>query len=400
MKQLLVRVRAFITRLIVLLPDKLAAHLMPRRFRYDASALPAPISVPDAPVRVLIGPANYAAQGYAWARALEQLDDVVAKNMQVRDDQYGFPADYSIELLAYRLAYHWSRKHRSAVITQFTHVLFEAERPILGRVAGFDVRREVDLLRKAGLAVAFVSHGSDLRLPSRHAAFDKWTPFNDPTDPWVQRLEARASYTNALLDDIEAPVFVVTPELLLDRPSATWLPNVVDAGRWEVSQPPLTDGTPRVLHAPTNVRVKGTHLIEPVVRALQDARVIEYLPRSGVPSAEMPGLYRGVDVVLEQFRLGIYSTTAIEAMAAGRVVVSYLRDQVRDHVRRASGLEVPIVQASPDTLDETLRDIASRPRHYQEIAARGPEFVRALHDGRYSAKILAGFLSDGQAGAR
>ncbi|MGN6723795.1 MAG: hypothetical protein ACTHJM_14395 [Marmoricola sp.] len=394
MKELFLRARALVVRLVVLLPDRVAARLMPGGMRYDASRLPAPITAPAEPIRLLIAPANYAAQGHAWARAADRCDGVGAVNMQVRGEpDYGFPADYSIPLLPFRMAYHWSRRHRRAVTSEFTHVLFEAERPFLGRVSNFDVRREVDILRRAGLEVAFVSHGSDLRLPSRHALVDEWSPFADATDPWIQALEAKAAANNALLEASRAPVFVPTPELLLDRPDATWLPIVVDPARWECDQELFVSDRPRVLHVPTHGPIKGTELVEPVVHRLQEEGVIEYIGRTGVPSADMPELYRSVDVVLEQFRLGIYATTAIEAMAAGRLVVGYLRDQVRDHVREVSGHEVPIVQATGETLDEVLRDLAARPSHYRDIAARGPRFVRAVHDGAYSSQVLARFLT-------
>lgn len=383
------KLRTGVARVVLaVLPDQISVRLLPRRFRYDAANLPTPISAPGTPIRLLIAPANYAAQGFAWARAVEKLDGVGAVNMQAHG-AFGFPADYSIPVNALRHAYHWSRDHRAAVTRQFTHVLVEAELPILGRACGLDIRRDVAVLREAGIAVAFVSHGSDLRRPSRHALIDEWSPFADPGNEFVRRLEDRARASEALLDDIKAPVFVVTPELLVDRPDAIWLPNVVDPARWKSSVPPLRGPLPRVLHAPTHGELKGSALIEPVAYALHEEGLVEYLPRSGVPSDEMPDLYRSIDVVLEQFRLGIYSTTAIEAMAAGRVVVGYLRDQVRDHVRGVSGLEVPVVQATPATLDTVLRDIVARPDHYREIAAQGPEFVRALHDGGYSAKVLA-----------
>lgn len=398
MNRLIAWVRTWVARLVVLLPDRLSAKLMPAHVRYDASEIPDPIIAPTGAVRLLIAPANYAAQGYAWARAAERLEGVGAVNMQVRAERdYGFRADYSVQLPAFRLAYHWSRKHRRAVTTGFTHVLFEAERPFLGRVSNFEVPREVEILRAAGIRIAFASHGSDLRLPSRHAAVDRWTPFTNAADPWVQALEKKAAYNNDLLDRVGAPVFIPTPELLLDRPDATWLPIVVEPSRWSSDREPLVGGPIRVLHAPTSGPIKGTDLIEPVTHVLHQEGVIEYVARTGVPSEEMPDLFRSVDVVLEQFRLGIYATTAIEAMAAGRVVVAYLRDQVRDHVRAVSGLEVPIVQATPDTLEGVLRDIAARPEHYRAIAAQGPEFVSAVHDGAYSARVLARFLAQGGA---
>lgn len=394
MTRLLAVVRALVARLVAVLPDRLSVHLIRAQYRYDPAQIPGPIVAPTTPIRVLIAPANYAAQGFAWARAAERLDGVGALNMQLRGEgDYGFPSDYSVPVSVYRFAYQWSRRQRRAVASGFTHVIFEAEKPILGRVTDFDLRREAALLRAAGIKVAFASHGSDLRLPSRHAQVDAWTPFSDGSDPWVQALEKQASLNNALLDELEAPVFIPTPELLLDRPDATWLPIVVDPARWLAPEPPLSGSVPRVLHAPTHGPVKGTDLIEPITQRLHDEGVIDYVARTGVPSDDMPALYRSVDVVLEQFRLGIYATTAIEAMAAGRVVVGYLRDQVRDHVRSVSGLEIPVVQATADTLEDVLRDIVARPAHYRDVAALGPDFVRTLHDGAYSASVLGSFLS-------
>jgi hypothetical protein len=88
----------------------------------------------------------------------------------------------------------------------------------------------------------------------------------------------------------------------------------------------------------------------------------------------------------------MYSVTAVEAMAAGRLVVGHVHDQVRDHVRGVTGLDVPVVEATPATLDEVLRDVTARRDHYRQIAGRGPAFVAAVHDGALSARVLAPFL--------
>jgi hypothetical protein len=392
-RALLLRARGWLASLLMVLPDRWVARRLPAQFRFDPDALPAPVRAPDTPVRLLVAPANYAGQGDAWARAAERVGGVGAVAMVVRSDgDLGFAADYEIGLREFRMSYHWSRAHRRAVVSGFTHVLFEAERPLLGRVSGFDVEREARDLARRGIVTAFVSHGSDLRLPSRHAAVDPWTPFDDPQDPWVAHLEARAARNGKVLDQLRARVFVPTPELLLDRPDATWLPIVVDPERWASPTEPLRAGTVSVLHVPTSARVKGSDLIEPQLRELADAGTVRYVRPDRVAPADMPDLYRSVDVVLEQFRLGIYATTAIEAMAAGRVVVGHVRDQVRDHVRAVTGLELPVVEATPDTIGAVLRDIVARPEHYREVAARGPMFVAAAHDGTLSAAVLRDFL--------
>lgn len=147
-----------------------------------------------------------------------------------------------------------------------------------------------------------------------------------------------------------------------------------------------------VLHAPTNPLVKGTALIEPTVERLSADGIIDYQRIIKVPASEMPRRYAAADVVLDQFALGIYATTSIEAMAAGRLVMAHLHDQVREHILEVTGLEAPIVEATPDTIGEVLRDIAERPDHYREIAQRGPEYVDAVHNGVLAARVLSPFL--------
>ncbi len=106
--------------------------------------------------------------------------------------------------------------------------------------------------------------------------------------------------------------------------------------------------------------------------------MIEYRPVSGVPNDAMPALYGEADVVVDQFRIGNYGVAACEAMAAG-ASSSHVDDQVRSAARDASGLDVPIVEATPDTLSDVLRRIAGDREAFREVASRGPRFVDTLH---------------------
>jgi len=304
----------------------------------------------------------------------------------------GFDADYAVPEHVFWNSHDWAARQKRAVRAGFTHVLVEAERALFGSAFSGYLHREVEWLRAGGLSVAAVSHGTDLRLPSRHALLDEWSPFRDAPNEWLAGLESRARHNHGILDRLGLPVFVSTPELLLDRTDATWLPLVVDPDRWAADTPILEREVPRVLHAPTNPRVKGTRHIEPVLEGLEAEGLIEYVRVTGVPSQQMPQLYRDADIVLEQFALGMYSVTSVEAMAAGRLVFAHLHDQVRDHVQERTGWDVPVQSVTPDQLDARLRDVLRRRDEYRAIAASGPIFVREVHDGRLAARALAPFL--------
>ena len=166
---------------------------------------------------------------------------------------------------------------------------------------------------------------------------------------------------------------------------------MVDPTEWRAEREALSGEMPVVLHAPTNPAVKGTALIEPILDRLTAERLLDYQRIIKVPAREMPARYSSADVVLDQFTLGIYATTSIEAMAAGRLVIAHLHDQVRDHIQQVSGCEVPVVEATPDTLEDVLRDIAEHPESDPPIANAGPAYVEAVHNGALSSRVLAPF---------
>jgi hypothetical protein len=376
------------------LPDAISVRFRPRAHRFSPADVPPPVQAPRGEVRLYSAPANFAAQGYQWARAAERLAGVGAVNMQYRaSGDFGFPADYAVSDVVFANSGDWARRQRDAVANGFTHVMFEAERSIFGLAFQGFAEREARWLLDRGLKVGLASLGTDLRSPVRHAQVDRWSPFRDRLDDdWVRALEVRAQRNRRLFERLGVPSFVATPELLLDWPAASWLPIVVDPTDWRSPREALTGERPIVLHAPTNPAVKGTTLIEPTVQQLSDERVIEYRRIIKVPAAEMPERYAEADVILDQFALGIYATTSIEAMAAGRLVVAHLHDQVRAHIREVTGLDAPVVEATPDTIGDTLRDIAERPDHYRTIANAGPGYVEAVHNGELSARVLAPFL--------
>ncbi|MEK8228013.1 hypothetical protein NKG05_20860 [Oerskovia sp. M15] len=115
------------------------------------------------------------------------------------------------------------------------------------------------------------------------------------------------------------------------------------------------------MHVPSHSTIKGTQLVRPALDRLVAEGVVEYREISGVPSEHMPEIYAGADVVLDQFRLGSYGVAACEAMAAGRVVLGHVLPQVRDVVRSSTGLDLPVVETTADTIDAVLRELEADP---------------------------------------
>lgn len=342
---------------------------------------------PDAVNRVYIAPTNYSGQGFLWARALERAQsDVGARNMAVDiPGGFAFPADTTVPIAVNNASAEWQRAEWESVRT-FTHVLIEAERPIFGGLFARRVLAEVEALEAAGLSVAFLAHGTDIRSPRAHAALTPWSPY--PEDPRTDMLQADADANIALLDMLRRPTFVSTPDLLLDVPWARWCPVVVDAERFAQEHPVLVGQTARVIHVSSSAVQKGSHHIAPALQPLIDEQAIRYDLVTGVSSAEMPAIIGDADIVLDQFRIGSYGVAACEAMAAGRIVVGHVLPEVRERILSDTGLELPIVEATPDTLRAVVSELLADPVRARAIAESGPAYVQAVHSGERSAAVL------------
>lgn len=365
---------------------------------YRAADRQPPPPVPDTPVRLFVGPTNYAGQGTAFARVIAAADPRVgAVTMApVSPGGFAYPVDQGVPVAVYAGSRLWQAAQR-AYLCEFTHVLMESGRPLFSRFDPAITGPEADYLLDAGVRVALLFHGSDIRLPSRHLAATPWSPFTDPNAPPTPGYEQAAAAHRMIADQLHArgvEVFVTTPDLLLDVSYARWCPVVVDPARWATDAPVLERTVPVVLHAPSKARIKGTDLVEPQLRALAEQGLIDYRRVEGVPWEQMPALIQGADVVIDQFRIGNYGVAACEAMAAGRLVLSHVTDQVRGHVQNACGLDLPILETPANELSDRLCAVLADRAAARALALRGPAFVRALHDGRRSAEVLASFVGE------
>jgi len=386
-------------RLLRLLPEALRGEILPGPYGYSLADIPPAIVPPSAPVRLFISPVNYAGQAREWGRAAAQnLPGVGAVNLAFRTPGgFTHATDAVVPVGVWAASSRWQRELRREVLGGFTHAIVEAQRWPFGAPLDESVESQVRDMRRAGLFVAMLCHGSDIRLPSRHAALNPESPFAGALGVTTATLERGALNSRRLLDRLGLPVFISTADLLVDVPHATWLPVVIDVEAWRVDTPPLSGSRPVVVHAPSRGAMKGSDLVDPVAHALHDEGLIEYRRITGIPHDQMREVYGTADIVLDQFRLGDYGVAACEAMAAGRVVIGHVTEGVRALVREAAGLELPIIEATGASLEAALRGIVAHPTRATLTAQAGPGYVRALHDGRRSAEALRPFLLPGVA---
>lgn len=342
--------------------------------------------------RIGIGMSNFAGQGWQWMSALRgELPTASTIVLAKEQEGINFPADVIIPPAQYRIDPIYRGWIRREALGTWTNAILESGRGILGGYSG-SLSTNVDELRRWGVEPALLFHGTDLRDPAAHAAAHPHSPYRDSADPWVQQQQRRTDLAQAEARTTGAPVFVSTPDLIQYLPGeARWLPVVSTMVSQRGDREPPSK--PVVLHAPSDSRKKGSVLVDPVLEGLDDQGLIEYRRLRGVPPDQMAAMLSDSDIVVDQFGVGIYGVLAVEAMRCGAVVVSDVDVDVREFVLDETGFEVPIVQATPETLAEVISELVGDRARMAALSQDGLAFAEAVHDGRRSGQVLAEWVA-------
>jgi glycosyltransferase involved in cell wall biosynthesis len=166
-------------------------------------------------------------------------------------------------------------------------------------------------------------------------------------------------------------------------PEAEVVPPGIELADYEPAQP--SDAPrPVVVHAPSNRARKGTeHVIAACERLPVELELIE-----GLHHDEARERYRRADIVVDQLNAGWYGIFAIEAMALGKPVISFLHDEAVARTEEAFGVAVPIVRTTKDTLADALSPLVESPAERRRIGAGSRAYVERVHDADHVAGRL------------
>jgi hypothetical protein len=166
-------------------------------------------------------------------------------------------------------------------------------------------------------------------------------------------------------------------------PDAQVVPPGLDLSEY-VPPPAEERERPVVLHAPSSRSRKGT---EHVVAACEGLDV-ELDVVEGLRHDEARRRYERADIVVDQLNAGWYGIFALEAMALGKPVLSYLRPEAVEETEGALGVDVPIVPVTKETLRERIAELAGSPERRRQIGAASRAYVERVHDADEGADRL------------
>jgi glycosyltransferase involved in cell wall biosynthesis len=158
----------------------------------------------------------------------------------------------------------------------------------------------------------------------------------------------------------------------------------VDLRRFDF-KPPQLNRPPVFLHVPTEPKVKGTEEIEAAFDQLRREGVsFEFRKLRRLTQSEFYRELADCDVYVDELRCGSHGVTAVEAMAAGKATVTYIRP---DLVEKYPA-EMPLVNANPDTITSVLRKLACESQWRTELGHRSRGYVERYHDALVVARDM------------
>lgn len=236
---------------------------------------------------------------------------------------------------------------------------------------GFDI----PLLKVRGKKVLFRFSGFDLRLPSKDKEVNKYSPFNYGYEHKFDEI-AQQKFLDFLEEYVDQ-FLVQDPELQQFCPQAKVIPRALELSEWE-NLGVVNKKRPLVVHAPSDDLCKGTKF---VVQAVEDLRRegldFDFKLIKNMRHEEAKEWYKRSDIVVDQLLIGATGVLTLEAMALGKPVIVYLREEL---FKPFYGGELPCINANPDNIKEVIKDTIKdydKRLHYSKLGRR---IVEEYHD--------------------
>ena len=235
----------------------------------------------------------------------------------------------------------------------------------------FGTHLDLEKMKAEGKKILYHFCGSEVRQLSISQKDNPHAVVKFPDEEKIrENLKRLAQYSDACtirdkeLYDHVAPYF-----------SRIWtIPRMVQLEEGEVVKKVGQD-KPLIVHAPSDLTVKGSHRVIEVVEALKANYDFDFQLIYKMNHKRAMQLLNRADIVIDQLRIGTYGVLSIEAMMRGKIVLCYLTPQMEHEI----GEKNPIINADMDNLQERLVYILERRDDWPFFAERSLDYAREIH---------------------
>lgn len=265
--------------------------------------------------------------------------------------------------------YRWYRSLLNFFLALFRYDIFHfisGETLLTRKVRRF----ELMIYKLLGKRIIMHFVGSDIRNPD----YIKWKEQN--IQQFLQgdvNFPKTLSWQTKLILDAEKYadfILVSTPDLLELVPEAKYYPVVLDLDKYidelnAIKFQQKSEDEIVILHAPSNSKLKGTNYIHEVLKKIvsNSKNKIKLVltaekdyKNKPVSRYELFKLYKESDIVIDQIVIGWYGLQSIEALAAGKHVISYVDANLNAFLYP----DCPLELADINTLESVVLNVINK----------------------------------------
>lgn len=224
-------------------------------------------------------------------------------------------------------------------------------------------------------------HGSEIRF-----SYDRTRPEYFYTDVIEGPGESRVRKNNRIFKYIGACI-THDEELRKHIPVKNLYitPLRIDITKFTPQYPKEDKKKPVVVHAPSNYLTKGSKYVVEAMERLANKYEFEFILVKNKTQEEALKIYKTADIIIDQMFAQTYGVFAVEAMALGKPVITYISDEIR----KTFPPELPIFSATIENLDEVVERLLQDGKLREEAGRAGRSYVENYHDNRKIARMQA-----------
>lgn len=246
--------------------------------------------------------------------------------------------------------------------------------------------RDIEILRKVGKPMVMHHWGNDVRTAELATRNNRYVYTGDcpPANKVQQDLSLLGDYvSDAIVQDYEIYEYVAPYYKRVHV-----IPIAINLERFAPVYPRLDSSTPTIIHAPTNTEFKGTEHIERAIEQLRQERKFNYVRVEKMSHRDAVKVYKQADIIIDQILCGSYGLFSVEAMAYGKPVIAYLRDDLVSSGVVSQDEVPPIHNANPDTIYDVLKNLIDNPELRRASGVEGRKFVQRKHNIEHVVKQI------------
>lgn len=322
---------------------------------------------------------NVAGQGTFSVKGLKNLG-LEAKLVLWRTNKFGYDYDVTLNIGKNKLLYPW---YAFKMFTYGIYAMFYFD--VFHFHFGYSLfpfNLDLPILKKFKKKFFMEFHGSDIRYQLYRKQSDGWRDWKMPESNAriKKQIKKIFYYTDTIILHDEE----LRKHLVGYRGNVVYVPLRVDVSKFEPNYPSVNCKKPVVVHAPTNREAKGSKYIIQAVEELKKEYEFEFLLVENKTQSEAFEEYKKADIIIDQLRAGTYGVFAIEAMALGKPVISYISKNMIEQFPE----ELPIISASIDTIKERLEELLRDAELRNSLGMRGREYAENYHNYEIIAFLL------------